>query len=196
MPDAGTVTIYTVGHGSRSAEEFLDLLGQHGIRCLVDIRACPGSRRHPHFAREALAAALQDRGIRYVWEGRDLGGFRHGGGEEHTALESPGFRAYCAHMQTEAFRQAVARLLDLAGAAPTAVMCAERLYWHCHRYFLSDSLLLRGARVVHLLSGTETREHRMNPLARVEGERLVYDRGQVGLLGPDGQPPAVRDEGG
>ncbi len=192
MPLAAPV-VYTVGHGSRSLEEFLALLRHHGIRCLVDIRAYPGSRRHPHFAREALAAALAAEGIRYVWEGRELGGFRHDGGTQHTALHSPGFRAYCAHMESEPFRQAAARVLALASEVPTAVMCAERLYWHCHRHFLSDYLLLRGARVVHLISVTETREHRMNPLARVEGDRLIYDAGQGGLVESNGKsavPPA------
>ena len=174
--------VYTVRHGSRTLEEFLALLRHYGIRCLVDIRAYPGSRRHPHFAHEALASALTAEGIRYVWEGSDLGGFRHGGGEQHTALESPGFRAYCAHMESERFRQAAERVLALAHATPTAVMCAERQYWHCHRLFLADHLLLRGARVVHLVSATETREHHLNPLARVEGERLIYDGGQGSLV--------------
>ncbi|MCX7672221.1 MAG: DUF488 domain-containing protein [Thiobacillaceae bacterium] len=173
--------LYTVGHGSRTLEEFIALLRQHGIRCLVDIRAYPGSRRHPHFAHVPLAAALQAEGIDYVWMGRELGGFRHGGGAEHTALRSPGFRAYCAHMASEPFRQGVQRLLHLAAAAPTAVMCAERLYWHCHRYFLADALLLRGVRVVHLLTQSELSEHRMNPIARVVQGRLVYDGGQAVL---------------
>jgi uncharacterized protein (DUF488 family) len=180
-PPAAPV-VYTVGHGNRSLEEFLALLRHHGIRCLVDIRAYPGSRRYPHFAREALAAALDAEGIRYVWEGQDLGGFRHGTENHHTAIESPGFRAYCAHMESERFRLAAERVLALARESVTAVMCAERLYWHCHRFFLADYLLLLGARVVHLISEKETREHHMNPLARAEGDRLIYDGGQGRLV--------------
>jgi uncharacterized protein (DUF488 family) len=138
--------INTVGHGSRTLEEFLALLGHHGIQCLVDIRSYPGSRRHPHFAREALSSALAAEGIRYVWEGRNLGGLRQGGGEPHTAISEPGFRAYCGHMESDCFRQATERVLTLARVTPTAVMCAERQYWNCHRFFLADHLLLRGAR--------------------------------------------------
>ncbi len=178
---AATV-VYTVGHGSRTLEEFLALLGGHGTRCLVDIRSYPGSRRHPHFAREALASALATAGIRYVLEGRDLGGLRQGGGGQHTAINEPGFRAYCAHMQSEPFRQAAERVLVLACSSPTTVMCAERQYSQCHRYFLADYLLLRGARVVHLVSETEIAEHHINPLARVEEDKLIYDGGQGSLV--------------
>jgi uncharacterized protein (DUF488 family) len=176
-------TIYTIGHGNRAIGELIDLLREEGIECLVDVRAYPVSRRHPQFSRDALEQSLVGAGIRYVWEGTSLGGRRKAAADSpHVALRSPGFRAYADHMETEDFRAGAGRLLDLAANARIAIMCAERLPWECHRNLISDSLVARGLRVLHLMGPGESREHALNPVARQDGERLIYDAGeQLGL---------------
>jgi len=178
-----SVTIYTVGHGNRPIEEFLSLLKEAGIECLVDVRAYPASRRHPQFARESLDGSLADAGVLYVWEGKALGGRRKlEKNSPHAALKNPGFRAYAGHMTTEEFRQALDRLVETGRGRRTAIMCAERLPWKCHRHLVADSLVARGLRVLHLMSPGGSREHTLSRLARNDGERLVYDAGeQLGL---------------
>jgi uncharacterized protein (DUF488 family) len=166
--------VYTVGHGSRTLEEFLTLLRHYGIRCLADIRAYPGSRRHPHFAREALAAE----GIRWAGSGRIPARWRHGA---HGAQLAGLSRLLCPHGE-QALPAGGRACAGVSARHAPAVMCAERLYWHCRRFFLSDYLLLRGARVVHLISEVEMRGHHMNPLARVEGDGLIYDAADISRL--------------
>lgn len=171
--------IYTIGHGNRSTEEFVGLLREAGIECLVDVRAYPASRRHPQFARAALESSLAQAGIRYVWEGTALGGRRRPEkNSPHLALRNASFRAYADHMTGGTFREGLARLIGLGGAAPAAIMCAERLPWKCHRYLLADSLVARGVRVLHLVGPGQGKEHALNRLARGDGERLVYDAGE------------------
>lgn len=171
------LTIHTIGHGNRSWEEFLAVLTESGIRWLVDVRRFPGSRRYPHFSRENLEHALPAVGIRYVWEGERLGGRRKARSDSpHTAIRTEGFKAYADHMETEIFSRGVESLLALAIEAPVAVMCAERLPWRCHRFFLSDFLLLTDIRVIHLIEAGKRQDHRLNPMARSEGKRLIYDR--------------------
>ncbi len=122
-----TVTVFTVGHGARDIDAFLGLLHGAGIERLVDVRTAPGSRKHPQFGGDALAASLARAGIRYE-EGKALGGWRRARpASRHTALRSPGFRGYADHMQTEVFREARDRLMATAAQVPTAVMCAESL---------------------------------------------------------------------
>lgn len=170
--------IYTIGHGNRSIEELIGLLEAPAIGCLVDIRAYPASRRHPQFAREALEKSLADAGIRYLWEGSALGGRRRPGrNSPNVALKNASFRAYADHMATEAFQEGLDRLLGEGRAARTAILCAERLPWQCHRYLVADSLAARGTRVLHLVSPGRSMEHALSRLARLDGERLVYDAG-------------------
>lgn len=169
--------IHTVGHGNRSIDEFIGLLREAGIGCLVDVRAYPASRRHPHFSQEALAKSLAEAGVRYVWEGKALGGRRKPGrNSPHVALKNPAFRAYADHMATQDFRNGVARLIELARAAPAAIMCAERLPWQCHRFLISDFMVAGGDRVVHLIGAGAQREHRLSAAARLQEGNLVYDR--------------------
>lgn len=198
MPDrstgAGTrapVVVWTVGHGTRSLEELVELLRWAGIRSLWDVRTAPGSRRHPWFAREPLAAALERAGIGYSWRGRELGGFRRPRpGSRHLALEHRAFQGYADHMETAAFRGALAELVEAARAAPTAIMCAETLWWRCHRRMISDALVTAGCEVRHLVRVGEVEPHRMHPAARLDDEgRLVYD---VGAQAPLGTGTAAR----
>jgi uncharacterized protein (DUF488 family) len=176
--------VYTLGHGNRTLEEFVALLRQAGITLLLDVRRYPGSRRHPHFARETLEHALPAAGIAYRWEGERLGGRRQeGANSPHTALRSASFRAYADHMRTPPFRAAIAEILAAAATGRPAVMCAERLPWRCHRWFIADALLLTGARVIHLIAADAQREHTLSPFARVEGGELIYDRNEQLELG-------------
>ena len=173
-----------MGHGARTIEAFLDLLHEGGVEFVVDVRTAPGSRRHPHFARDALAEALATRGVGYRWE-PDLGGFRTPDPRSpHTALRHDAFRGYADHMGTQAFRTALARVIEAAAEDRTAVMCSESVWWRCHRRLIADALVTRGCRVLHLLDGPRLDEHRVAPEARVEGADLVYDvdQGQQRLV--------------
>jgi uncharacterized protein (DUF488 family) len=167
--------ILTVGHGTRPIDAFLALLGAAGVRVLVDVRRFPGSRRNPQYAREALRAALEEAGIAYVWMGEELGGFRSPvPGSRHTALAQRAFAGYADHMDTPAFRRGLERLIALARERPVAVMCAETLWWRCHRRMLADALLAAGCEVLHLLEGGP-QPHALHPNARIEDGRPVYD---------------------
>ncbi len=171
------MTVYTIGHGNRSARELVSLLLAAGVKRVVDVRRFPGSRRHPHFCRGALERSLGEAGLVYTWEGATLGGFRRPRpGSPHTALEAEGLKAYADHMATPAFREAVDRLLAEAARVPSALLCAERLPRRCHRLLLSDVLVARGVRVVHLIDPGRSELHRISPAARLEHGRLVYDR--------------------
>jgi len=169
--------IFTVGHGKRSWESFLALLLFHGVRRVVDVRAYPSSRKSPHFSREHLEVALAEAGIAYRWEGRALGGFREPReGSPHVSLRNPGMRGYADHMTCEEFRLAVARLTQEAQSVPTTILCAEVDPFHCHRGLLADYLTAHGVTVRHIRSKAGPMLHSISPLARVEGELLVYDR--------------------
>lgn len=168
-------TILTVGHGTRPIEAFLALLRTAGVEVLVDVRRFPSSRRNPQYGREALAAALAAAGIDYVWMGEELGGFRSPvPGSRHTALANRAFAGYADHMDTAAFHRGLERLIEMARERRVAVMCAETLWWRCHRRMLADALLAAGCEVAHLLDDGE-HPHVLHPNARVEDGRPVYD---------------------
>ncbi|HUI26466.1 MAG TPA: DUF488 domain-containing protein [Candidatus Kryptonia bacterium] len=172
------LTLYTVGHSNRSLDEFLALVSAHDVRCLADVRAFPSSRRWPHFNREPLAAALQSQGIRYQWLPA-LGGRRHatvGVVSPHTAWTVAAFRHYADYLDTEEGGRGIDRLLALAGESRTAFMCAEALYWQCHRRLIADRLVVLGHRVLHIQTCDRTAEHRLAEFARVVDGRIVYDR--------------------
>src|SRR5512140_1536757 len=138
------MTIYTIGHSVRTFEEFLALLRAHGIDRLADIRTVPRSRRHPHFSREQLAPALEAQGITYR-HFPALGGLRRPvKNSPNTYWRNESFRGYADYMQTDAFAHAVDDLLAFAGGGRATVMCAEAVWWRCHRALLADGLLVRG----------------------------------------------------
>ncbi len=167
--------IFTIGHSTRPWAEFLELLREHGVEHLVDVRRFPGSRRHPQFAQEALSRALLESEIEYSHE-PDMGGFRKPRPEsQHTAWRSVGFRAYADHMDSPEFREALSRLIGLASERTVAIMCAEATPWRCHRQLISDALVARGHEVVHVLGPTRSDVHTLNESARVLDDfRLVY----------------------
>ena len=153
------ITVWTVGHSTRSGEEFVQILKAHGIQVLVDVRSFPGSRRYPQFNRATLAESLQQAGIEYSHEPR-LGGRRTPRKDSHnTAWKNASFRAYADHMESEEFRNGVKDLLELAKTARVAVMCAEALWWRCHRRLISDYLKTEGHAVIHILDKNKTQEH-------------------------------------
>lgn len=161
-------TLYSAGHGNRSARAFVELLVSAGIQRLVDVRAVPRSRRHPHFGYGPLGAALQAAGIVYDWRGKALGGFRRSAGDErHLALKEPAFRAFAAHMEGREFRSGAAALAYAAEAERVCIMCAERDPAHCHRALISDWLLANGHDVTHLIDPGDSRSHVLNPDAVV-----------------------------
>ncbi len=176
MPDSSNAAlrIFTVGHSTRSLDEFVALLAAHGIRQVADIRTIPRSRRHPHFSADALRASLPARGIAYA-HFPGLGGLRHPRRDSpNSAWRNESFRGYADYMGTEAFEAALASLLAFATHAETAVMCAEAVWWRCHRGLLSDVLVARGMEVLHVMSAGPAAPHRLNPLARVVGGRVTY----------------------
>jgi uncharacterized protein (DUF488 family) len=182
------VVVYSLGHSTLALDDFLARVRAHGIGTIADVRRWPASRRHPHFAREPLAAALAAAGIDYAWL-PDLGGRRTPRADSrHVAWRSEAFRGYADHMETPAFAVALDALLVLARGRPTAVLCAEAVPWRCHRQLIADALVARGVDVAHVTGPGPATPHRLTPFARVEGTRVVYDRGQLDLpAGPPGR---------
>jgi uncharacterized protein (DUF488 family) len=176
-------TIYTIGHSTRSSEEMLTLLAGAGVELLADVRAFPSSRRHPQFNRAVLAVWLGDAGISYRHM-PGLGGRRepvpgspNGGWKEHA------FQGYADHMLTPEFRTALAELEALAGERPTAVMCAEAVWWRCHRRLIADALVVRGWRVEHLGIGESVSFHQLTEFAVVGPDgTITYPPAQTALL--------------
>jgi uncharacterized protein (DUF488 family) len=173
-----TAELLTVGHGVLAAGELADLLRGAGVDHLVDVRSYPGSRRHPQFGREEMATWLPDAGVAYRWEPR-LGGRRPVWADsEHVALRNEQFRGYADHMAGDEFGAGLDEVLALAAAHRTAVMCAESLWWRCHRRLLADAaVLLRGASVLHLMHDGRAVDHQLTDGARRAGDRVVYDVG-------------------
>jgi uncharacterized protein (DUF488 family) len=164
--------IYTIGHSTRTLDAFTELLRMNGVERLADIRRYPGSRRYPHFSREALAESLPREGIAYVHM-PELGGRRKPAPDSpNGAWRNDQFRAYADYMATREFAGAIDELL--AFEEPTAIMCAEAVPWRCHRNLVSDDLVRREIDVLHIIDGGEPGAHKLNPMARAEGDHLVY----------------------
>jgi len=179
--------LYTIGHGDRELDAFLGMLQDASIVALADVRRYPGSRRHPHFGREALAAALAGAGIEYRWAGETLGGRRNAtGNSRHLALTSDSFRAYADHMDGPEFRASLDDLLARSAHQPTAIMCAERHPASCHRSLIADAVLARGVPVIHLVEPSRSCPANLHPCARLDGDHLTYDVGVQ--LGFDPEP--------
>jgi uncharacterized protein (DUF488 family) len=167
--------IWTIGHSTRSIDEFISLLEKNGIKLLADVRSWPGSKRYPHFNKEALAKSLSEHGIRYE-HFPELGGKRKPRRDSgNTAWRNASFRGYADHMETEDFRKGVERLLDLSRkVGPTAIMCAEALWWRCHRALLSDYLKACGVNVMHILGANHLEPHPFTSAARIVNGKLSY----------------------
>jgi uncharacterized protein (DUF488 family) len=168
-------TLYTVGHSTRSLDDFIETLHAHQIQTLVDIRAFPMSRRLPQFNRESLENSLPAAGIRYVWM-KALGGYRKKVREDspHLALRNASFRNYADYMLTPEFEKTMAELVALAESSRTAYMCAERVYFRCHRMLVSDWLVAHGHEVVHIDGTGPVKPHRLTTEARMVNGELIY----------------------
>ena len=175
IPEGTDVRVFTIGHSTRSFDEFLALLSTHHISLLIDIRIAPASRRLPHFTRDPLAAALAGSGIRYLHL-KELGGRRRPRADSpHTGWRSRGFQGYADYMDTPQWAQAIARVLEYAQTETVALMCAEAVPWRCHRNLVADGLVVRGATVLHILGTGPPARHKLTAFARVEGTRIIYD---------------------
>lgn len=180
MPDEPLA--FTVGHSTRSLEDFLTLLTAHGVKHVVDVRTIPRSRRYPHFESKALSRSLNEAGIAYTHVPA-LGGLRHPRSDSPNAgWRNASFRAYADHMQTPEFEEAIEVVARLARKECVAFLCAEAVPWRCHRSLIADALLVRGFRVEDLSSPTRRLPHRLTPFARVIEKRITYPppQGEIG----------------
>ena len=167
-------TIYTIGHSTRTFEQFVVILGSFGIRAVADLRLIPKSRRSPHFADEFLAENLPKHGIAYL-------PFKHLGGRRHPRKDSrnvgwrnDSFRGYADFMETPAFAKALEELMAAADERPTTTMCAEAVPWRCHRSLISDALLVRRWKVMDVMDVGKAAEHKLTKFARADGTNLSY----------------------
>jgi len=169
--------IWTVGHSSRSLAEFLGVLASFEIDVVADVRRFPGSRAHPQFQRDALAASLRAAGIDYL-PLPALGGRRRPVSDAASAWRNEAFRGYADHLDTEEFAGGLFELLMFAGGLRTAVLCAEVLWWRCHRRMIADVLVSLGAEVEHILDRGASQPHRLAPPARLARGVLTYEPAQ------------------
>jgi uncharacterized protein (DUF488 family) len=169
------VRIWTIGHSTRTINVFISLLEEHEIRLLADVRSLPGSKRYPQFNQEALVNSLAKSGINYE-HFPELGGRRKAQPEsKNTAWRNASFRGYADYMETDEFYKGVKRLLDLAAdTGATVIMCAEAVWWRCHRSLISDYLKARGIEVMHILDANKTQPHPYTSAARIVNGELSY----------------------
>jgi uncharacterized protein (DUF488 family) len=168
-------TLFTIGHSTRSLQELVDALQAHSIQTLADIRAFPMSRRLPHFNREPLEKTLPEHGIQYVWM-KDLGGRRKKSLDDspNLALRNASFHNYADYMLTPEFERALAELIGLAESSRTAYMCAERVYFRCHRMLVSDWLVAHGHKVLHIDDAKPAKPHELMKEARLIDGKVIY----------------------
>ena len=177
-----SASVWTIGHSNQPVERFLALLERHGIEALADVRRFPGSRRWPQFGAEALAQRLAERGIEYQWF-EELGGRRRPSPDSpNDAWRNSAFRGYADHLASDEFATGLARLLALLARKRTVLMCAEVLWWRCHRSLVADVLQVRGFQVLHILGEQPATEHPYTAPARLFEGRLSYREGQGRLL--------------
>ena len=172
-----STTVWTIGHSTRSAGELVAVLEAHGIELVADVRRFPRSRRLPHYAAEALEEELAARGIAYQWFPTLGGRRRPDPASPNAGWRHPAFRAYADHVGSEEFADGLLELLVLAHGLRTAVMCAEVLWWRCHRRLISDVLVSLGIPVAHVRGVGEAEAHRLAPPARLVRGRLTYAPG-------------------
>lgn len=166
--------VFTIGHSTRSIEDFIRILQGHGVEHVVDVRTIPRSRHNPQFNADALPASLRPAGIGYE-HAPGLGGLRHAARDSiNNGWRNSSFRGYADYMQTSQFAKALERLVRLAGRGHVAIMCAEAVPWRCHRSLIADALVARGIAVAHLMSPTRSQPHALTPFAKVNGPQITY----------------------
>lgn len=175
---AAAPTVWTLGHSTRPLEEFLELLSRFRIEALADVRRFAGSRRYPQYGGSALEKTLAERGMEYRWL-PELGGRREPRSDSpHTAWRNASFRGYADHMDSTEFARALGELMELARRRRTAIMCAEALWWRCHRGLIADALRVRGFEVLHILGDSPPVAHPFTPAARIVDGKLNYSAAQ------------------
>lgn len=166
--------VYTVGHSTRAADEFIALLRAHNVQCVADIRTIPKSRRNPQFGEQALKGSLESAGIEYL-QFSGLGGLRKARKDSvNSGWRNTSFRGYADYMQTAEFELSLGKLLEMAKRAQVVIMCAEAVPWRCHRSLVADALLVRGVAVEHIMSETNRYSHALTPFAEVTPDRIIY----------------------
>jgi len=168
------LTILTIGHSTRTLEEFVDLLEAYGVTLVLDVRSVPRSRHNPQFNKETLPSSLKHFGIKYIHM-PDIGGLRRPKHDSiNLAWRNSGFRGYADYMQTKEFTDNLLKIIALARENCLALMCAEALPWRCHRSLISDALAVRHVKVEHIISATSCLNHQLNEMAQVEGTKITY----------------------
>ncbi len=166
--------VLTVGHSTRTLEELIHLLQVHHVRTLVDVRTIARSRRNPQFNQETLPKDLEKSGIKYVWL-KGLGGLRRPQQDSlNTGWRNASFRGFADYMQTPEFESSLRELIELAKNGTIAIMCAEAVPWRCHRSLISDTLLVKGVQVEHIMNPKTLAKHAITKWARVEDQRITY----------------------
>ena len=166
--------VWTIGHSTRAVDEFVAALKAHGIETLVDVRSFPGSRRYPQFGKDKLAASLAEAGIGYK-HFPDLGGRRRARPDSrNVAWRNEGFRGYADYMETAGFREGIERLIELTHSRRTTIMCAEAVWWRCHRSLISDYLKAAEVEVIHIVDAERAEPHRFTSAARLVNGELSY----------------------
>ncbi|WP_313214542.1 DUF488 family protein [Stenotrophomonas acidaminiphila] len=179
---SGAVTVWTIGHSTRSQDDFLALLAGYGIQAVADVRRFPGSRRHPWFAGQTLAQTLPVAGVEYLWLPQLGGRRRVQPGSPNGGWRNAAFQGYADHLDSAEFADGLARLLELAARRRTALMCAEALWWRCHRRLIADQLSVHGIGVRHILDAGHAPAHVLTATARVVDGRLRYPPAQDDLF--------------
>lgn len=168
------LTVFTIGHSTRTWKAFLELLRAHGIERVVDVRSIPRSRHNPQFNRETLSKKLRGARIGYVHL-RRLGGLRHARRDSpNLGWRNASFRGFADYMQTPEFGDGLQRLIQLAKQKKSAIMCAEAVPWRCHRSLIADALTVRGIRAAHIIRAKRVQVHTLIPFGRVRGDRIIY----------------------
>jgi uncharacterized protein (DUF488 family) len=181
------LTVFTIGHSTRTWEEFLELLRAHGIERVVDVRSIPRSRHNPQFDRDTLSAKLRGARIGYVHL-RRLGGLRHARRDSpNMGWRNASFRGFADYMQTLEFEKGLQRLIKLAKQNKSAIMCAEAVPWRCHRSLIADALTVRGIRAAHIVSGKRVQVHTLTSFGRARGNCIIYP-----AVGGEGIEPPMR----
>jgi uncharacterized protein (DUF488 family) len=170
------LTIWTIGHSTRSLDEFVALLRQYRLEAIADVRRFPASRRHPQFSQDALEGSLAKAGMEYRWL-PSLGGRRVPRPDSRNdGWRNPGFRGYADHLETVEFADGLFELLNLSYGFRTTIMCAEAVWWRCHRGLIADVLCSIGVLTVHILDNTTTVVHPYTAPAHLVAGRLTYER--------------------
>ena len=174
MAKVSELTVFTIGHSTRTIDEFILLLKTYGVTLVVDVRTVPRSRHNPQFNKETLPNTLKPQGIKYIHM-PEIGGLRRPKHDSiNLAWKNMGFRGYADYMQTKEFADNLLKIIALARENRLALMCAEALPWRCHRSLISDALVIRHIKVQHIISATSCLNHQLNEMAHVEGYQITY----------------------